>query len=1533
MSAKARVLLIEADKATSQSLQRVLLQAHYEVEIVADGLIALNELDDPSRRPDAILLRVEIPRRNGYSVCNRIKRRDSLRNIPILLYSSQATEESFAQHQRLRTRAQGYLMMPLDYEELLGMMEGLVHGAKVLEEAREQRGTSDTNPNLPSARGVVARESHPDVDRTLVPQGEEEEVLDLDDMDEELLLSSEDITAEKNRQDVQKAIAEQQAKRDVVAQVEASTAVSWMDDELDDADRTIIAKAPVRPVTSPPVSDEHGATDAFQQQRPQQHATSPVQTPLPSSSVPASLGKQWASSSPEVAAAPSTELHAVATARSSMQAPKTGGLAPFPSLTGAPLPPRPQTGEVSALTSRPLTSELAPLPPFPSLVPMSAPNNAAAKGPGGAFSVRNAQAELDALIQSKEPVHISRPEADAEIKRLREENASLRTEQKDRVSALEKARSEQLRAQDELDALRAEQKRLRDEAEALRLQQEQSLEELEALRRANALLQESQEGEGEKALQEEMQAVRKESAWLRKQIIALHQQDEDAFALYPELLAKALAAQQMDGLQGEVEQLRHENKSLRGDLEEAKSAASKSAPQKTKKAGASASLSHQDVDDSPKTVVSQGHDDEDLPTRILHARSFDEDEESPTRILPSVGEDEDDDEGPTRVLMNVADGLDGEEISEESEHLRRLLQEAQAQQEASLEEMNDLYARITELERERQRLQSDVDAQAEKAAQHARAHSDALSKRGDEVEALEEQLSALAIEVDEARKQVIFYQGLYNEREALVEAQRNELIETQAALEEQIQAACDLRGEVAGFRSQLNGQSLSEDELLSQLSEREKELQQLREEVNRLGDDHDELAERYREIEAELDALKQTAREDEHALHSLRIDKERLEKQLHQHADERERLKESQAEVRRALVEEHEAAAQVLRDELARVRAELDTARENGEKEFERAEGAKGSRIEALEREKKSLQAEKKALEEQLEKELSGVSDAQEAAHRAKAAQQQLQDDLDRLQEDLDASRAEARNRLEVEELLRKQLAELQDRRVHLEEELERAQGKLQNVGDSTEQMEQELVLLRQQNTQIEQEKFDWQERAERFESELRNLRELLQAEQSNRVSDVERQERLLDQLHRAEKGFEEWKTRAQDLEEQLAQETRTLEEQAQELSELRAEQSRLDQALAMMQTQTAESQKIYQESLDAEQRQAQQVMQSLERDHEESMERVHAQHQAALDEMRVEHQEVLQRLQQQTQQQLQELERQIAQQERGFESHIAREREMAQREYAEKTAGLRQEHALEIERLLAEHEKEQRQTRTSQQESLAEQEISFHAEKREMREAFQREMDALHGAQQQEMEAFQLQLQEQSHQVLSQMEKEQRQLRKELRMQKEETLRERQERENELQAEMDKRADEVERRTRLRYEAIIEGLEQRERDLAAQCKIAEDALSSAKEAEQSAILGNSVIQNELEDLRGRLSDIEALRRLERNQIDLLKREYDQKLRAIEHERDELRDRMTKTSDQSEKLHQQVKMEKAKKDQALDALQNALSMLREHKDG
>lgn len=116
MAAK-RILVFESDSAFGAQLANDFSRYGARVEVVDDGNAGLERarLD----RPDLILLCIELPRMNGFSICNKLKKNPELKDIPLVIMSSEATEETFEQHRKLRTRAEDYLRKPFSFEALL----------------------------------------------------------------------------------------------------------------------------------------------------------------------------------------------------------------------------------------------------------------------------------------------------------------------------------------------------------------------------------------------------------------------------------------------------------------------------------------------------------------------------------------------------------------------------------------------------------------------------------------------------------------------------------------------------------------------------------------------------------------------------------------------------------------------------------------------------------------------------------------------------------------------------------------------------------------------------------------------------------------------------------------------------------------------------------------------------------------------------------------------------------------------------------------------------------------------------------------------------------------------------------------------------------------------------------------------------------------------------------------------------------------------------------------------------------------------
>jgi len=118
------ILLIESDAAFAREMSSALEARGFGVRVSADGKEGLDVARD--LRPDAVVLCVELPRMSGYSVCNKLKKDDSLRSIPLVIISAEATQETFEQHRKLKTRAEDYLIKPFPPETLVERVAALV---------------------------------------------------------------------------------------------------------------------------------------------------------------------------------------------------------------------------------------------------------------------------------------------------------------------------------------------------------------------------------------------------------------------------------------------------------------------------------------------------------------------------------------------------------------------------------------------------------------------------------------------------------------------------------------------------------------------------------------------------------------------------------------------------------------------------------------------------------------------------------------------------------------------------------------------------------------------------------------------------------------------------------------------------------------------------------------------------------------------------------------------------------------------------------------------------------------------------------------------------------------------------------------------------------------------------------------------------------------------------------------------------------------------------------------------------------------
>ncbi|OGY36127.1 MAG: hypothetical protein A3E36_00905 [Candidatus Andersenbacteria bacterium RIFCSPHIGHO2_12_FULL_45_11b] len=81
------ILLVEDDSFISGMYQTKLKSAGYQVEVVADGELAWNRLQqDPL--PDMLLLDVILPKKDGFEILEDLRKEDRTKNLPVILLTN-----------------------------------------------------------------------------------------------------------------------------------------------------------------------------------------------------------------------------------------------------------------------------------------------------------------------------------------------------------------------------------------------------------------------------------------------------------------------------------------------------------------------------------------------------------------------------------------------------------------------------------------------------------------------------------------------------------------------------------------------------------------------------------------------------------------------------------------------------------------------------------------------------------------------------------------------------------------------------------------------------------------------------------------------------------------------------------------------------------------------------------------------------------------------------------------------------------------------------------------------------------------------------------------------------------------------------------------------------------------------------------------------------------------------------------------------------------------------------------------------------
>lgn len=116
-------LLLADDSLTIQKVvELVLVHEHFEIKAVNDGEQALQAIE--TFAPDIILADIEMPKLNGYQLCEKIKSNMATAHIPVILLAG--AFEPFDEEYAKAVGADDFIIKPFESQELISKVKSLL---------------------------------------------------------------------------------------------------------------------------------------------------------------------------------------------------------------------------------------------------------------------------------------------------------------------------------------------------------------------------------------------------------------------------------------------------------------------------------------------------------------------------------------------------------------------------------------------------------------------------------------------------------------------------------------------------------------------------------------------------------------------------------------------------------------------------------------------------------------------------------------------------------------------------------------------------------------------------------------------------------------------------------------------------------------------------------------------------------------------------------------------------------------------------------------------------------------------------------------------------------------------------------------------------------------------------------------------------------------------------------------------------------------------------------------------------------------
>jgi|SRR5688500_10330236 CheY-like chemotaxis protein len=122
METPASILIVDDYVDALEAWRLFLRAAGFEVHTAADGVTALAEA--VARRPDLIVMDLELPKMSGLDVAKALRQREDTRDIPLIVATGYSHAQALAQSQDVKVDA--VIVKPCDPDQLVSEIKRLL---------------------------------------------------------------------------------------------------------------------------------------------------------------------------------------------------------------------------------------------------------------------------------------------------------------------------------------------------------------------------------------------------------------------------------------------------------------------------------------------------------------------------------------------------------------------------------------------------------------------------------------------------------------------------------------------------------------------------------------------------------------------------------------------------------------------------------------------------------------------------------------------------------------------------------------------------------------------------------------------------------------------------------------------------------------------------------------------------------------------------------------------------------------------------------------------------------------------------------------------------------------------------------------------------------------------------------------------------------------------------------------------------------------------------------------------------------------